>query len=454
MNYFNSNTEKSFNEKIIRFFDLNNVKDKFSIIYQANLSKYTSTPTKKIVDFLILKGEYPFSIVEVVSPNDTFGLEKHLKNSDIDTQLIGADYFLVTNLETSILYNYQEKVFDYIILENFFGLLLKELNEEEIQYFKAGIANQIVESIASLKDNFRILDYQLNDFANNLSYNSQGRFFHFSTNPSAGLNDFENLFFQKILKHPGEQVVCRYTTLENLYTMINKNLFRMASHLSMNDRGEIDYADKYLDIYYKPLPNLSLKEMRQLNRSYISSCTNSSKKDDLLMYRLYGDDTKGVCLCFEVTYGLQLNNLIIERVSYARKDKKHPELDLIKKIIENTESKFRVRFRFLYLDIWKHFFKSCDYEFEQEIRLLYFDNNLILHTSQGWVISSPDKILSKYVLFNLNDHHFPLKLNKIILGPNCPESQLNKRQLEVMLDEKGFSKVSVAMSEIESYRKS
>jgi hypothetical protein len=37
MNYFNSNTEKSFNEKIIRFFDLTNVKDKFSIIYEANL---------------------------------------------------------------------------------------------------------------------------------------------------------------------------------------------------------------------------------------------------------------------------------------------------------------------------------------------------------------------------------------------------------------------------------
>jgi hypothetical protein len=294
----------------------------------------------------------------------------------------------------------------------------------------------------------------LNDLINNLSYNSQGRFFHFSTNPSSGLNDFENLFFQEILKHPGEQVICRYTTLENLYIMINKNSFRMASHLSMNDRGEIDYADKYLGIYYKPLPNLSLMEMKQLNRSYISSCTDSDKKDDLLMYRLYGDDTKGVCLCFNVTYGLQLNNLIIERVSYARKNKKHPELDLIKKIIENIESKFRVRFRFLYLDIWKHFFKSCDYALEQEIRLLYFDNNQKLHASQDWIISSPEKILSKYVLFNLDDPHFPLKLNKIILGPNCPESQLNKQQLEVMLDEKGLSKVSVAMSEIESYRKS
>jgi hypothetical protein len=168
MNYFNSKTEKSFYEKIMRFFDLNNLNDKFSIIYEANLSEFTSTPTKRILDYLILKGDYPFIIVEIVSPKDTFAVEKHLPNTEIDTQLIGADYFLITDLETSILYYSQEKVIKYISLEFFFRLFLIELNEEQIQNFKAEIANQIAQSIAILKDNLHIADYQFGDYGRSL----------------------------------------------------------------------------------------------------------------------------------------------------------------------------------------------------------------------------------------------------------------------------------------------
>jgi hypothetical protein len=236
-----------------------------------------------------------------------------------------------------------------------------------------------------------------------------------------------------------------------LFHIINNRSFRMGSNIAMNDRGEIDYVDKYIDLFYKPLQSLSLGELKQLNNSYISSCTSKTKEDNLTMYRLYAEDSRGVCLCFNVANGLQSKYLLIKKISYARDDGKHPELDLIKSI-SNILSGLG-RFRFLYLDVWKLFFKTHDYAIEDEVRLLFFDNTSILPKDKGWVVTNPDKILSKYVTFDLNSAVFPLKLYKIILGPNCPEALLNKKQIEVFLDAQNIQNVTVENSKIESYRK-
>lgn len=168
------------------------------------------------------------------------------------------------------------------------------------------------------------------------------------------------------------------------------------------------------------------------------------------MYRLYAEDSKGVCLCFNVANG-QSRHLLVRKISYSKENGLHPELELIKKISNILIG--LSRFRFLYLNVWKHFFKTHDYAIEDEIRLLYFDNTFVLPKDKGWVVTNPDRILSKYVTFDLNNSSFPLKLYKIILGPNCPETQLNRRQIEVFLDAQCIHNVTVENSKIESYRK-
>ena len=51
----------------------------------------------------------------------------------------------------------------------------------------------------------------------------------------------------------------------------------------------------------------------------------------------------------------------------------------------------------------------------------------------------------------LNDD-FPLKLQEIILGPKCPEKEINRNQLYVLLKRNGFEGVNVDFSNIDNYR--
>lgn len=470
MNQFRSRLEKEFHERISTYFKLYKAEQEFKIIYEPNLADYTSDSNfqHRIPDFMILKGAYPFMIVEIKSPIEGDGykqmLERRYQNAPYELKQTGADYFIFTDLHIiDVISNQNNETTIVLPFEEIFDYFEEELDKEEVERKRTEIAEVIKEVARNFELPIKHQSFSeptvkdlliQDDLIKYISYNKEGRFFHFLSHPELGFEDFENRFFQSLLKPVTDQIICRYTTLESAYQMIYRKTFRMSSHIAMNDRGEIDYVDKYLQIFYKPIQSLSLTEMQQLNKSYISSCTTIKKIDDLTMYRLYGDESRGVCLCFNVVNGLQANNLIIKGISYARGPQDHPELDLIRNILNSLSSKHKIVFRFLYLDVWKHFFKTHDYEIEQEIRLLYLDDDSAVSVNKGWVIASPDMIISKYMLFNLNSDDFPLKLSKIILGPNCPESQLNRRQLEVLIDENGLKNIVIENSKIESYRKS
>ena len=67
------------------------------------------------------------------------------------------------------------------------------------------------------------------------------------------------------------------------------------------------------------------------------------------MWRLYGDDARGVCLEFEVINGI--NGFVLAPIDYAEEKNKHESLDLLKKIID-------LNVKFKELDKWKNFFKQ------------------------------------------------------------------------------------------------
>lgn len=250
----------------------------------------------------------------------------------------------------------------------------------------------------------------------------------------------ERAFFLRVIGSLNDiQSVYRYTTLDTLFAMLNKGTYRMNGIVGMNDKSEIDYFDKECKI------NTLGSSVQELNDTYLSSC--SYLKDDLTMWRLYGDDGRGICLEFEMLPPeKRLNGFILAPVNYAEERGKHSALKMLKKL-----SDAKIRFAELYK--WKHFFKPHDYYVEEEIRLMFidngrFDNGVI---NRDWVKTWSYSIINPIVDFKLNSSSFPIQLKRIIMGPKTPELNVNISQIDYLISLRGFS-IEIVPSEIDNYR--
>lgn len=258
-------------------------------------------------------------------------------------------------------------------------------------------------------------------------------------------DDVEREFFKEILnKRKTIKEFCRYTSLDSLISMINNMSYQMCGIAGMNDKSETDYFDKkYGNQDFSPV------SVRNYNNVYLSSGT--SRNDDLTMWRLYGNDGQGVCLVFDVNTS---SNFYIANVDYAKDDKSHIQVEFIKEIIEKG-------LKFNNLNVWKHFFKPNEYSIEQEIRLIFEDNNTSLLTNDDkkiWIKTNNSSIIIPAIRFDVLNDSFPLILKTVILGPRVSEPETNKAQLELMLnqiDKKGMWRkpsIKVECSSIKHYR--
>lgn len=241
----------------------------------------------------------------------------------------------------------------------------------------------------------------------------------------------------KSLEEKVNTPIYRYTSLETLFTMLNKGTYRMNGIVGMNDKSEIDYFDTIC------LETGS--SVRELNDTFLSSCT--SLEDDLTMWRLYGDDGKGVCLEFEILpLRDRLDNFILAPVNYAEDREQHKALKMLKKLSE-------ANMRFVELYKWKHFFKPYDYFVEKEIRLMFFDNGRYDNgvVNRDWIKTWSHSIINPIVDFKLNSTGFPIQLKRIILGPKMHESDINQSQLDHLLLLRGYD-AKTDISKIKNYR--
>lgn len=289
--------------------------------------------------------------------------------------------------------------------------------------------DKIKEILKSLFDNDTI-----DSICDNIEYDETQGFFSFTN------IDEERSFFLKIVgelddKHP----LYRYTTLDTLFAMLNKKTYRMNGIVGMNDKSEIDYFDKTCN-------NIkSGSSVQELNDTYLSSCTTLN--DDLTMWRLYGDDGKGVCLEFKILpYEKWFDNFILAHVNYAEGKTKHKALKLLEEL-----SFANIRFSELYK--WKHFFKPYDYNVEKEIRLMFYDNGRYDNgvVNRDWIKTLSHSIINPIVDFNFNSSGFPIQLTKIILGPKMQELNINSNQITYLLSIKGYA-IEVINSSIQNYR--
>lgn len=265
--------------------------------------------------------------------------------------------------------------------------------------------------------------------------------------------EFENEFFRALLKAYAVDEVCRYTTLETLNRIFTDKKQSCCSIVCMNDKSECYYADHY--VYAKdslPLSALSDESVRELNSHFITSCTNITHADNLSMWRMYADNARGVCLVFQKDEDVMKDGFVLAPVSYGREDGSHPELEIVKALMNTPLKKYRVVFRTF--NLWKHFFKSFDYADEAEIRLLYTERDC---THYKW-IKTGENIFAPVVEFDTTNasNKYPLILKKVILGPKSPDADTNVAQLRMMagMSQLKFhdGKLRVEKSAIDNYR--
>lgn len=272
-------------------------------------------------------------------------------------------------------------------------------------------------------------------------------------------NDEERLFHLFFLGQKQPRKVCRYCSLESLYQMLSNQTIRLYGLHGMNDNSEYQHAHKsFLG------SELSEDDVEQMNRIYIMSGSEISKRDDLEMWRLYGDDGRGACLDFDKK-SIE-SPFVFAKVIYDfnRTENAKRKKDARWKLLSHLSTKLRIvgfQFQFRDNEKWMSFFKSGDYCYEQEVRLLYFESKDD-HSSHDWVLSNSNNIINPFVQFDMSikdgeimANTFPLKLNKIILGPKCPERALNVKQIKNLLlrdPNLRIMNISVEESEINNYR--
>lgn len=250
----------------------------------------------------------------------------------------------------------------------------------------------------------------------------------------------------------------RYTTANTLQRILTESTHGMVSLASMNDPSEIDYAQNYLVRCGMP-KELAIPTENSVHIFIVSM--SDKHEDDLTMWRFYGDDCKGVSL--EYTAEIEMNwsdYFLLSRVSYAREDGKHPELDFVNELSHLTiENRI---FRLKRWNLWQHFFKPFEYSIEKEVRLLMlcekFDSK-VFNIKRIWITTSYG-IITPIVVLPLkskdqDDIPFPLQLKGVTLGCKFPEKGINSMTLRALSEDtdgivtKDFY---VKVSKIDNYR--
>ena len=441
----------------------------------ANVKYITSTRSYKIkaikahnnvpFDISLTVANKTVAIIEFKSSRfiEVFDYSKILKyaaeNNIRIIILSDGEKFIVTDRKNPNL----KAVFDF---QGILTLFKKEdINVEELRIQIADLFKEIISAseFKFLKESIGDLHSQIKS---GIEFDEIGQTFSFK-NPT-DINNIENRIFRLLLKDDKPLTkVYRYTTLNTVYAMLNYNSFRMNCLVGMNDTTEVNYAENYITGTNRDYTQAHWQTVDAYNRRFISSC--SLKEDDLTQWRLYSEDSTGVCLILKVNQELLNSKFVLKRISYGRKDGTHPELDFIKLVIATIKSRLFVDFDFKTLSTWRHFFKPCDYAVEEEVRLLFVAHDELI--KKGWLLTTSHNILNPYVEFKLNDDDMPLQLAEVVFGPKCPEKEINLKQFEqftrelrrkkksvvvnganIDVDEYNLAKLTFSISKIRNYR--
>jgi len=401
--------------------------EKFTSEYEANceISKYlveklsksfTVKKFDRFFDIVVYKEDVLYAIFEIDLSNRSFDdVVKRKKTYDFfRNNKLCRFYILARQNKFDIIE--KKDSFYYSVYDN--DELIRHLMSDEKDFYYDD-NEQIIREV--LQEN------NLSDFAQDIKHSHQAHYCYFD-------EDTTNRFFCKLLE-PKENIstVYRYTSLKALFEMLKSKKYRLNGIVGMNDPTEIDYFEDYVG---EDFFNFSHKEKNDI---FISSC--SALGDDLTMWRLYGDNAKGVCIEFDVQWNDE--GFLKQMISYANKNKKDKKLEIVKALIE-------MNFELKGLEKWKHFFKPYEYSVEQEYRILFEKTFEERDENRSWVITNDNNILNP--VYDISLQGKPMNMTKIILGPKCPEKDTNERQIRTLMNELEISGIDVCPSKIKNYR--
>lgn len=364
-------------------------------------------------DYAIYKDARIFAVVEIKHSNYLkASLENAKKQVQRATEMLNCSYGIITDgKEFYVIEKEGSKLEKYPSINDLIKLLTRKLPQNNP-------TDEISEEVREL-----FAKYQMEEFIKKVTRNT--------SNYTFSEKDEYDFILKLIHKNePAPTYYFRYMSFESAFKTLHKKKYRMNSIVGMNDKSEVDYFNK--KVY-----RIQNDNQDTTNDIFISSF--SSLEDDLTMWRLYGDDGRGVCLVFEQKSTPK--RFMQEVVCYEEEP-----INVLRELVE-------LGWTFRNAEEWKHFFKANEYAAENEYRLLYrkTDENNKFINEEDWFVREDTGIVSKYITFDLNAEEFPLKLHKVIVGPKCTEHNLNIEQLR-NLTKQYEDEVIFSPSKIKSYR--
>ena len=289
-----------------------------------------------------------------------------------------------------------------------------------------GIFLNVLENFISNTNSSQLIEIQRLAFSQSivrdLKFDEKNNLYYF-TDDILDEDNFENKLFNFLLEdlNVGD-IFYRYGDLKLAFHTVQDVSCKFSGIPGMNDISEVGYTDHYLDNDYIPLDNPT--DVANINRKFI--LCSSLLKDNLTQWRLYGDDCKGTSIEFEIIK--KSKDFILKKISYGTEKNSenfHLELEILKLIQKEFYLVTGSELRFKTLNVWKHFFKSFEYAVEEEVRVLYIENQKS-NLNIKWNLTFTHNILNPFLVFPLNK--IPLKINQILLGSKCPENEVNLKQ--------------------------
>ncbi len=169
----------------------------------------------------------------------------------------------------------------------------------------------------------------------------------------------------------GDLFLYKYMSMQTYYSMLVNRSFRMNSIISMNDLSESLFLGETICKAYSNGNKTDVyKNIIKNRNALISSFTD--KYDDPLMWLLYGDKGKGVCLNCSIPKDK------IQKIRYiSGKEEGYSKL----KSIADKLDKDGIKVYFKDIDIYKFYIKSRGFEHEKEYRLQITTDSSNLQTA-------------------------------------------------------------------------
>lgn len=418
-----------------RFFDeLSNFNRIFLIFTPSNLILYLNRP--------------------LISLDIINSIEPEIKQSEF------GSFFISDNKEEVL-----TLIFSYIKKFSMIRLLIESFDPERLNY---GLERELEEMgyqyYLKKQAKYREKIEKIKNVIQEYFFPSIQEYEH-ETSDDLSINKFEFRFFDVLLPNLKPKTkFYRYGSLQLCFYLAKDKTMTLSGLSGMNDTSEINYVESYLGLTPTPNQLHSISYLKNLNSKFIMSA--STLEDDLNQWRLYGNDSTGVSLELEMKKELEMkncniDNFYVKAISYGKRwsnkssngevihENRHFELDILRAFQNAIYKLYNFTFVFKSFDIWKHFFKSYEYEVEQEIRVLYIKTDEDNNAKLDWVLTHSHNILNPVLFFQYQN--LPFKINKVLFGSKAPEVNVNIQQFEYLTQSKGIN-ITFSKSQIKNYR--